>query len=99
MGLRLLLYLGVLLIGGIIGGRVKIIENIDKNLGKIQNISLLFLLFVMGVSIGINDKIISNLLSIGFKAGIISIFTIIFSIISVYIVKKLANLEVDKVDL
>ena len=99
MGLRLLLYLGVLLIGGIIGGRVKIIENIDKNLGKIQNISLLFLLFVMGVSIGINDKIISNLLSIGFKAGIISIFTIIFSIIAVYIVKKIFNLEVDKVDL
>ena len=99
MGLRLLLYLGVLLIGGIIGGKLKIIENIYKNLGKIQNISLLFLLFVMGVSIGINDKIISNLISIGFKAGIISIFTIIFSIIAVYIVKKLANLEVDKVDL
>ena len=99
MGLRLLLYLGVLLVGGIIGGRVKIIENIDKNLGKIQNISLLFLLFVMGVSIGINDKIISNLISIGFKAGIISIFTIVFSIIGVYIVKKLANLEVDKLDL
>lgn len=99
MGLRLLLYLGVLLIGGIIGRRGKIIENIDKNLGKIQNISLLFLLFVMGVSIGINDKIISNLLSIGFKAGIISIFTIVFSIISVYIVKKLANLEVERLDL
>lgn len=98
MGLRLLLYLGVLLIGGIIGRKGSLGENIDKHLGKIQNICLLLLLFVMGISIGINDKIISNLISIGFKAGIISIFTVTFSIISVYIVRKLANLEVDKVE-
>lgn len=99
MGLRLLLYLGVLLIGGIVGRKVKIVKNVDKNLAKIQNVCLLFLLFVMGVSIGINDKIISNLLSIGFKAGVISIFAVVFSIIFVYIIKRLAKLEVDKVEL
>ncbi len=96
MGLRLVLYLSLLSIGAIIGNKGKISKNIDKNLSRIQTICLLFLLFVMGITIGINDKIISNLFSIGFKAAIISIFTVLLSIISVYIIRKIFRLEADK---
>ncbi len=96
MGLRLLLYLGLLLLGGIIGNKGKVSEKIEKNLGRIQTFFLLALLFFMGVTIGINDEIISNLLSIGFKAGIIAVFTVVFSIIAVYVVNKIFKLEVDK---
>lgn len=98
MGLRLFLYLGILVLGGIIGYKDKVSEKLQANLNTIQNICLLFLLFVMGMTIGINDEVISNLLSIGFKAGIISLFTVSFSIIFVYLVKKIMVLESDKVE-
>lgn len=98
MGLRLFLYLGILVLGGIIGYKDKVSEKLQTNLNTIQNICLLFLLFVMGMTIGINDEVISNLLSIGFKAGIISLFTVSFSIIFVYLVKRIMVLESDKVE-
>lgn len=98
MGLRLFLYLGILVLGGIIGYKDKVSEKLQANLNTIQNICLLFLLFVMGMTIGINDEVISNLLSIGFKAGIISLFTVSFSIIFVYLVKRIMVLESDKVE-
>lgn len=96
MGLRLMLYLGILLLGGIIGYKDKISKNIEANLNIIQNISLLFLLFIMGVTIGINEEIISNLFSIGIRAGIISLSSILFSIIGVKIVSKHVLTEGDK---
>lgn len=98
MGLRLFLYLGILTLGGIIGYKDKVSEKLQSNLNLIQNICLLFLLFVMGITIGINDEVISNLLSIGAKAAIISIFTIIFSMIFVRLIKRFIILEGDKIE-
>ncbi len=88
MGLRLILYLSILIIGALIGYKGKISKKIEKNLDIIQNISLLLLLFLMGITIGINDMVISNLLSIGIRAIIISLSSIIFSIIFVKIISK-----------
>lgn len=96
MGLRLALYLGILILGAIIGYMDKISEKIESNLNVIQNISLLFLLFVMGITIGINEEVITNLFSIGIKAGIISVSSIIFSIIFVSIIGKLVFRQGDK---
>lgn len=98
MGLRLFLYLGILVVGGIIGYKDKVSKKLQSNLNTIQNICLLFLLFVMGITIGINDEVFSNLLSIGFKAGIISIFTIVFSVISINILKRFIVLESDNIE-
>ena len=98
MGIRLFLYLGILVLGGVIGYKDKVSERLQKNLNTIQNICLLFLLFVMGITIGINDEVISNIFSIGFKAGVISIFTVVFSIISVHLIKKLIALESDRIE-
>lgn len=98
MLITLIKYLGILAIGGMIGYKDKIGEGLEKNLNKIQNICLLFLLFIMGITIGINEEVISNIFSIGFKAAIISIFTILFSIIAVWMVKKFIILEGDKIE-
>lgn len=98
MGLRLALYLGILLLGGIIGYTDKVSKKLESNLNTIQNVCLLFLLFVMGITIGINDEVISNLLSIGLKAGIISLFTVSFSIIFVRFVSKFIVVEGDKIE-
>lgn len=98
MGLSLLMYLGVLALGAIIGYKDKISGKLEANLDKIQNLCLLFLLFVMGITIGINEEVISNIFSIGFKALIISIFTISFSVIAVRLIKKIVTLESDQVE-
>lgn len=96
MGLRLALYLGILIVGGIIGYMDKISEKIESNLNIIQNISLLFLLFVMGITIGINEGVISNLFTIGIKAAIISFTSIIFSIMFVRLIGKFVLRPGDK---
>ncbi|CAK7054006.1 lysine exporter LysO family protein [Tissierella carlieri] len=98
MGLRLILYLGILILGGVIGYKDKVSEKLQANINTIQNLCLLFLLFVMGVTIGINNEVISNLFSIGLKAGIISIFTISFSIIFVRMIRRFIILESDKIE-
>lgn len=88
MGVRLLLYLLVLLLGGLIGYSGKISERIMSKLNVIQTLCLLFLLLVMGITIGMNDKVISSFLTIGLKAIIMSIFTVGFSILGVYLLRK-----------
>ncbi|WP_313756412.1 LysO family transporter [Tissierella sp.] len=98
MGVRLILYLGILAVGGLIGYKDKVSEKLQDNLNKIQNLCLLFLLFIMGITIGINDEVVSNLISIGFKAGIISIFTVSFSIIFVGFIKKFIVLEGENIE-
>ena len=98
MGLRLALYLGILIVGGAIGYMDKVSPKLESNLGMIQNICLLFLLFIMGITIGINEEVFSNLLSIGLKAGVISIFTVGFSMIFVRLVGKFIVVEDDKVE-
>ncbi|WMM23261.1 LysO family transporter [Tissierella sp. MB52-C2] len=96
MGMRLILYLGILVLGGFVGYKDKISEKLEANLDTIQSICLLFLLFVMGITIGINEEVMTNLFSIGLKAFIISIFTILFSIVFVYIIKRFIVLEEER---
>jgi len=94
----LLKYLGVLLIGGIIGYKDKLSSKLEGKLNSIQTICLLFLLFVMGITIGINDQVISNIFSIGLKAAVISVFTVGFSILCVHLVKKFIPMEEKKIE-
>lgn len=89
MGLRLLLYLSLLIIGGIIGSRDCISERFHSKLGTIQNVCLLFLLFIMGVRIGLDEDVISSFLSIGVKAFVLALFSIIFSVLLVRLVRNI----------
>jgi uncharacterized membrane protein YbjE (DUF340 family) len=83
------MYLGIIVLGGLIGAKLKLKESFIKRLGSLQTACLLFLLFVMGIKIGMDEKVINSFLSIGLNALIISIFTVGFSIIFVYIINKL----------
>lgn len=98
MLVTLIKYLAILFIGGVFGYKGLIKGKIEANLGNIQTIALLFLLFVMGITIGINEEIISNIFSIGLKAGIITIFTMGFSILGVRLVRKYVVLEDEEVE-
>lgn len=78
-----------LVIGLFIGLIFKIKKNILEINGKFQLLVLFLLLFSMGVSLGINPDIISNLSNIGFISVIFSISIVGFSIIFVFIIGKL----------
>lgn len=86
MGIRLLLYLGVIILGAIIGANGKIGDNLRKRLGSIQTACLLFLLLTMGVMIGMDKDVINSFFTIGYSAIIISVFTVSFSILGVWLV-------------
>ena len=98
MGTRLLLYLGILILGAYIGFKDKISEKLKSQLNNIQNICLLFLLFIMGIKIGIDENVINSFFSIGLKALIMSIFTVGFSIIGVLFVSKFILGKRDKIE-
>lgn len=98
MGTRLLLYLGILILGAYIGFKDKISEKLKSQLNNIQNICLLFLLFIMGIKIGIDENVINSFLSLGLKAIIMSVFTVGFSIIGVFLVSKFILGRKDKIE-
>lgn len=86
MTTRLLMYLGVILIGALIGAKGKINEKLSSRLGDIQTVFLLLLLFIMGIKIGMDDTVVSSFFSIGYSAFIMSIFTVSFSVFGVFLI-------------
>lgn len=95
---RLLLYLGILILGAYIGFKDKISKKLKNQLNNIQNICLLFLLFIMGIKIGIDENVINSFFTIGLKAIIISFFTVGFSILGVFLVRKFILGKSDKIE-
>ncbi len=82
-------YLGMLAIGMVLGYKDKIKGPILNKLALIQTIGMLSLLFVMGITIGMNKEIIANILTIGVKGGVITIFTVGFSIIGLRLISPI----------
>ncbi|WP_202976445.1 LysO family transporter [Anaerophilus nitritogenes] len=84
---RLLLYLFILGIGALIGFKGHLSENLASKLNFIQNSCLLFLLFIMGIRIGVDEKVLSSFFKLGYQALIMSIFAVLFSVLGVKLVK------------
>jgi len=78
-----------LIIGLLIGLLFKIKEPLLEMNGKFQLVILFLLLFSMGVSLGINPDIVTNLSNIGFISIIFSILIVGFSIVFVFIFGKI----------
>ena len=91
MVLRLSLYLSILVIGGVIGNKNIFSKKIMDKTNTLQTISLLGLLFIMGMRIGMDKKVIASFLKLGFQAIILSIFSILFSVLLVKISWGLIN--------
>lgn len=92
--MRILLYIFIISIGIIIGYKDILTEKWMGSISKIQMLCLLFLLFVMGLNIGVNRNIVNIFMKLGYQALVLSIFSIIFSIIGVKLVsKRLGNIK------
>ena len=84
------LYLVILILGVFIGKKKLLKGFIMEKLDSIQNFALMLLLFIMGISIGIDKEVVSSFASIGMKAVVLSIFSVAFSVLGV----KLVSLKI-----
>jgi len=74
-----------LLIGVLIAYKGLLPENLYSFTDKLTLVGLFLLLFTMGVKIGINSELVSNLNALGFKAMMLSLGSISGSIILLFI--------------
>lgn len=88
----LLLYLGMLLIGAVIGYFELHHKKLDSVLGKLQIIALLFILFVMGIRLGGDERVMNALETIGMQSTLLAVGTLVFSVLFVYLGRKLMHL-------
>jgi len=84
-----LLYLALLIVGGFLSYKGFIHKQLMDKIDKLQLACLFILLFIMGMRIGMDDKIISAFAKIGVHAVIFSVFTVAGSILVVHIFVKI----------
>lgn len=92
MGL-LILYLGMVLIGYIVGAKFVDKEKDYSWINKITTICLVFLIFTMGARIGSNEQVIRSLSTIGVKALIMTVICFAGSIAGVIVARKLLKID------
>lgn len=85
---RVILYLFILTIGGLLKYKNLVPDKIFKKVTKIQMFFLYSLILIMGIRIGMDDKIMESIKNIGIKSVIFSILTISFSIIALLLTSK-----------
>ncbi len=86
--MRILLYISIIFLGAFLSGTGKLKKSFIEKLSHFQFISLLILLFIMGVNIGVNDQVINSFYRLGYQALVLAISTIFFSILFVRLVSK-----------
>lgn len=75
-----------LMLGVFVGAVFKFSDKQVEAVSKLQTVGVVVLLFIMGISVGINPEIISKLSEIGFKALAYAVGTTTLSILAVYLV-------------
>ena len=89
----LLLYLGITVIGYIIGSRIRSRKDKLSWTGKVQTAAITVLVLLMGMRMGSNAEITQNLSSIGVSALIMTLLTVGFSISAVFLIRKLMKID------
>lgn len=84
----ILLYLGLLIVGGVLSYKGLVHKELYHRLDIVQLICLFALLFTMGIRIGMDDKVIDAFAQIGLHASIFAAFTVIGSVIFVTLFRR-----------
>ena len=87
------LYLGICMAGYVAAIPLRKVKDKLKWIGLAQTLSVLILVFTMGLRIGANDEIVKNLGSYGLYALVITVFTLVGSLICVFFVRKALKMD------
>ncbi len=87
-----LLYLIILVIGGIISNKNLIPKKVYPQIERIQLACLILMLFSMGLKMGMDDNVINSFFTIGVHSVLFGITTIFSSVLFVFIMVRIVNL-------
>ncbi len=89
----MILYISIIALGGIIGTKVRAYESKLGWTGKVQTLAIVALVVLMGARMGCNEQVIENIGTIGITALVMTISIAVFSVLSLFIVRKLAGFD------
>ena len=89
----LVLYLGITLVGYIIGSRLREYKERLLWTGKVQMVAITILVLLMGLRMGANEEITRNLSSIGLSAFIMTIAVMLCSIAAIFIIRNFMGID------
>lgn len=89
----LILYLGITVVGYVLGSRLRGHRDGLGWSGKVQTAAITCLVLLMGMRMGSNEEITGNLSTIGLSAFVITLFTMIFSIGAIFLTRKLMRID------
>ncbi len=79
----------IMLVGIVVGFSISNRKKLIKINDKLTSFAIYLLLFLLGISVGLNDKIINNIHTIGLQAIIITMGALLGSLVCAYITYKL----------
>ncbi|MBO4725063.1 MAG: LysO family transporter [Firmicutes bacterium] len=92
MGL-LCLYLGMVVVGYPIGAYFRKKNMEFKGIGKIEMVTIAFLVFMMGARIGANDEVVRSLHTIGLEAFALVVLAFIGSVFCSSVLRRLLGYD------
>lgn len=89
----LLLYLGFVVLGGIIGVFARKQKWKMDFTGPVQTVAITVLVLVMGLRMGSNNEVIENLGSIGLYAFVFTVITLVLVIAGLFFARKIVGID------
>lgn len=89
----LVLYLGITFVGFVIGSKFRNKKEAFGWTSKVQMVALIILVLVMGMRMGSNEEVISNLSTIGVSAFIMTVVIICCSILAIFLARKVLRID------
>lgn len=89
----LFLYLGMLVLGALVGSRKAVRAKPCRWIGPVQSAALIVLILILGVEIGSDQRVFASLSEIGVSALVITLFALAGSIACVFLVRRLLGLD------
>lgn len=75
-------------LGILVGVTIPMKDHHVECLGKLQSVGVILLIFVMGLSMGLDRKLLSQLSILGYKALVFAALTTLFSVLAVYLLTR-----------
>ncbi len=89
----LILYLGITIVGYVLGTVIRDKKESFSWTGKVQLVALIALVLLMGMRMGANEEVTSNISTIGLTALMMTVVILIFTVMAVFFTRKLVGMD------
>ena len=89
----LILYLGITLVGYILGSRLRSMRQNLGWTGKVQLVALVILVLLMGMRMGSNEEVTANISTIGVSAFLMTVVIMSFSVAAIWLARHVMKID------